>query len=57
MGYEKNGLSSLLEFLELPVAFGLKENVSDRQRLVYDQDLRINVDRNGKASRTNIPLE
>ena len=49
MAYKKDGPSHLLEFFELTVAFCLEENISYRKCLIYDQDLRIDIDRHCKS--------
>jgi len=48
MTYKQDRLSLFLKFLKLVITFCLKEHVAHRQRLIYHQDLRINIDRNSK---------
>src|SRR5262245_42418376 len=48
MRYEKNRDALLFHLLNASNAALLKENVSDRKRLVDDENVRIKVDRNGK---------
>ena len=49
MTYKKDGPSHLLEFFKLTITICLKKDISYRKCLIYDQDLRINVDRHGKS--------
>ena len=49
MGDKEHGLPLLLELIELVVALRLKEDVSHRERLIHDQNLRLDVDRHGEG--------
>ena len=49
MTYKQDRLALFLKFLKLVITFCLKEHVAYRQRLIYHQDLRINIDRNSKS--------
>ena len=49
MADEDDGLAHLLKFFKFVITFCLEENVSHRQSLVYDQDLRLNVDSHRKC--------
>ena len=51
MGNKKNGFSLFLKLFKFMIAFCLEKYITNRQCLIYNQDL------NAKASRTNIPLE
>ena len=45
---EQNRLTLFLEFLKLLIALHLEEYISHGQRFIYNQYLRINVDRHGE---------
>ena len=49
MADKDNGLAHLLKFLELMIAFRLEKDVSHRQSLIHDQNLRIDIDRHRKS--------
>ena len=46
---KQNRLPLLLEFFELPITLCLEENISDRQCLIDNQNLRIDIDRHSKS--------
>ena len=46
MAYKENGFSFFLELFKFVIALCLEEYVSYRQSLVYDENLRVNVDGN-----------
>ena len=49
MAYEQDRLALLLEFLKLVITFRLEEHVADGQRLIHDQDLRLDIDGQRKS--------
>ena len=49
MADKHDGLSHLLEFLELMVALCLKEHIPHGKRLVHNQDFRLNIDGDRKS--------
>ena len=46
---KQNRLALFFEILKLALTFRLKKDIADRQCLIDDQDLRINVDGNRKC--------
>ena len=49
MADEEDRLPGLLELLELVVALGLEEDVTDGESFIDDEDLRVDIDRDGKG--------
>ena len=49
MAYEQDCLSLLFKFFKFVIAFCLKKDVSHGQRLIHDQDFRVNVNGNRKG--------
>ena len=49
VAYKQDRLAFFFEILKFAVTFCLEKNVSDRQCLIHDQDLRIDIDGNGKC--------
>ena len=49
MGNHDNGSSILSQLVHPPVALGLEKYVPHRQRLVYNQNLRLHVDGEGEG--------
>ena len=54
---EQDGPAAAGHVVHLAQALLLEGHVADRQHLVHDQDLRVEVGRHAKASRTYMPLE
>ena len=49
MADKQNGLAQLLELFKFMITLCLEEHVSHRQSLIYNKDLRVNVDGHGKS--------
>ena len=49
MADEQNGLTKLFELFKFMITLCLEEHVSHRQSLIYNKDLRVNVDGHGKS--------
>ena len=43
MGHKKNSLSLLFELLKLVITLGLEEYVTNRQGLIDNENLRVNI--------------
>ncbi len=49
MADKQDGFPLLLEFIKLMIALGLEKHVADRQCLIDDQNLRLNVNRDRES--------